>query len=154
MNADGRTSSPSDPAPARIVVGVDDSPHSHDALAWAAAEARLRATTLEVVYAMFYRSALLEQFPDELARERSILDRAVARATSLEPTIEVTGRMVEPPAAKALVEISEGADLLVVGSRGLGGFMELELGSVSHQCARHARCPVVVVRPRRKNPTT
>jgi nucleotide-binding universal stress UspA family protein len=131
----------------RVAVGVDGSGDSDDALAWAAREARMRSAILEVVHASVYRLALLEQFPEERAREKSILDRAVARASTLEPTIEVTGRSVEPPAAKALIEISGDADLLVVGSRGLGGFRELELGSVSQQCAQHARCPVVIVRP-------
>lgn len=133
----------------RVVVGVDGSADSDDALAWAAREARMRTAILEVVHASVYRSALLEQFPEELAREKSILDGAVARASTLEPTIEVTGRGAEPPAAKALIEISDDADLLVVGSRGLGGFQELELGSVSQQCAQHARCPVAIVRPQK-----
>ena len=47
---------------------------------------------------------------------------------------------------KLLVEVAKGANLLVVGSRGLGGFRELLLGSVSQQCAQHATCPVVIVR--------
>jgi nucleotide-binding universal stress UspA family protein len=57
--------------------------------------------------------------------------------------------ITDPPAAKALIESSVGADLLVVGSRSLGGFKRLELGSVSQQCAHHACCPVVIIRPRR-----
>jgi nucleotide-binding universal stress UspA family protein len=133
----------------RIVVGVDGSPDSADALAWAAHEARLRGADLEVLYAIFFRSELLEQYPDLLQQERSILGAAVARARELEPTVETTGRTTDPPPAKALIEASVGADLLVVGSRGLGGFKRLELGSVSQQCAHHAACPVVIVRPPR-----
>jgi nucleotide-binding universal stress UspA family protein len=133
----------------RIVVGVDGSPDSLDALAWAAHEARIRDANLEVVYALFYRPELLEQYPGLLENERSILSAAVARARHLEPTVETTGRIADPPAAKALIEASAGADLLVVGSRGLGGFKRLELGSVSQQCAHHAFCPVVIIRPDR-----
>jgi nucleotide-binding universal stress UspA family protein len=133
----------------RVVVGVDGSPDSADALVWAAHEARLRGARLEVVYALFFRSELLEQYPDLLEKERSIPGAAVARAQELEPALETTSRTADPPPAKALVEASVGADLLVVGARGLGGFKRLELGSVSQQCAHHAFCPVVIVRPPR-----
>jgi nucleotide-binding universal stress UspA family protein len=136
---------------ARVVVGVDGSPDSEDALAWAAAEAKIRRAQLEVVYAVFYRSELLDQFPDMRSRERSILASAVTRAREMQPTVQVTGRIAEPPPAKALIEMSAGADLLVLGSRGVGGFTQLQLGSVSQQCAHHAACPVVLVRPVRKD---
>jgi nucleotide-binding universal stress UspA family protein len=62
--------------------------------------------------------------------------------------IRIERRVVEGAAAAVLVEESRGADLLVVGSRGHGGFAQLLLGSVSQQCAHHAECPVVIVRPR------
>ena len=99
--------------PPRIVVGVDGSQPSFEALEWAAREARLRGARLEVLHATFYRLEMLQLFPG---------------------------------AAKALVEASAGAELLVVGSRGLGGFDELVMGSVSHQCAHHGQCPVVIIR--------
>jgi nucleotide-binding universal stress UspA family protein len=146
--ADGRELDPEVP---RVVVGVDGSAESMRALAWAATEARLRGGELEVVHANFYRHELLELFADDaLVDERAVLDRAVLRARELEPGIRVTGRICEPPATKALVEASEGADLLVVGSRGLGRFQELTIGSVSNTCAHHARCPIVIVRPRQR----
>jgi nucleotide-binding universal stress UspA family protein len=132
-----------------VVVGVDGSPDAAQALDWAAEEARIRGATLEVVYALFCRSDLLTQYPKLLGAEQSVLDSAMARARQLQPTIEVTGWMAEPPAAKALIDSSTGADLLVLGCRGLGGFKQLELGSVSQQCSRHAGCPVAIVRPRR-----
>jgi nucleotide-binding universal stress UspA family protein len=58
---------------------------------------------------------------------------------------QVAAEVVEAPAAEALITASTGADMLVVGSRGHGGFAGLLLGSVSQDCARHARCPVVIV---------
>jgi nucleotide-binding universal stress UspA family protein len=61
--------------------------------------------------------------------------------------VEVERVVVEGPAGGALVEASRGAELLVVGSRGRGGFKGLLLGSVSQQCAHHAECPVVIVPP-------
>jgi hypothetical protein len=61
------------------------------------------------------------------------------------PDVDVEGRLAQGSAAKALVEGSAGAELLVVGSRGLGGFRELQLGCVSHECAQHASCPLLIV---------
>ena len=61
--------------------------------------------------------------------------------------VELHTRVAEGPAVEVLLEASSDAELLVVGSRGLGGFKELLLGSDSHQCAQHAHCPVVIVRP-------
>jgi nucleotide-binding universal stress UspA family protein len=130
----------------RIVVGVDGSRSSHQALAWAAQEARLRGGRLQVVYCTFYRPELLQSYQGVASYEQGILDRAVARARALEPGVDVVGYRAGPPPARALVEASAGADLLVVGGRGLGGFPDLLLGSVSQQCAHHAHCPVAIVR--------
>jgi nucleotide-binding universal stress UspA family protein len=132
----------------RIVVGVDGSASSMRALAWAAAEAHMRGAALEVVHVDFSRHEALEALaPGMLKTEQSVLNRAVIRAKALAPGAVVTGRLCDPPAGRALIEASEGAEMLVVGSRGLSGLKELTLGSVSSECAHHARCPVVVVRP-------
>lgn len=128
------------------MVGVDGSVSSRPALVWAAQEARVRGAQLQVVYSTFYRPELLQSYEGVAADEQGILDRAVARAKTLEPTLDVVGYQAGPPPARALLEASAGADLLVVGVRGLGGFQELLLGSVSQQCARHAPCPVAIVR--------
>ncbi len=136
--------------PPRIVVGVDGSSPSIEALAWAATEARLRGARLEILHASFYRRQMLELYPSAAADEEAVLDRALAWAQAAEPTVEVVARQAGPPAAKALVDASDGAEMLVVGSRGLGGFDGLLTGSVSNQCAHHARCPVVIVRGARK----
>ena len=73
------------------------------------------------------------------------LDRALQEVAPEAEGIEVERRVTEGNAAAVLVEASKDADLLVVGSRGLGGFSRLLLGSVSRQCVSHASCPVVVV---------
>lgn len=132
----------------RIAVGVDGSEPSIEALDWATSEARLRGAVLEILHVDFFRHEALEAFaPDMLATEKSILDKAMIRAHSLAPEVLVTGRILDPPAGKALIAASQGADLLVVGSRGLSGLKEIALGSVSNECAHHARCPVVIIRP-------
>jgi nucleotide-binding universal stress UspA family protein len=133
---------------ARIVVGVDGSECSMQALEWAAAEAELRGAVLQVVHVDFARHEAMEALaPDILEAEQSVLERAVTRAKALTTDIAVTGRRCDPPAGKALIEMSEGADMLVVGSRGLSGLKERVLGSVSNECAHRCRCPVVIVHP-------
>ncbi len=143
----------SESAQPRIVVGVDGSPTSLAALEWAVEEARLRGATLEVVHATFFRREALEldSFADLKKRERSILDGAVAKTRDLAPDITVVGRIGDPPAAELLVDVSKDAQLLVVGSRGLGVFREFTLGSVSQDVVRHAQCPLVIVRPARSD---
>jgi nucleotide-binding universal stress UspA family protein len=149
MYTDPDGSGISEPVPPRIVVGVDGSPTSLGALEWAVREARLRGATLELVHVSFFRQTALdlETFADQKEREQAILDAAVAKASAMAPDVNVTGRLCDPPTAKALVDLSKEADLLVVGSRGFGPFKELTLGSVSQDCARHAQCPVVIIGP-------
>lgn len=130
----------------RIVVGVDGSPESMRALVWAAGEARVRGTVLEVVHADVFRHEVMDLFgPRVLQSERAVLEDAILRARSLEPSVVVEARLCEPPAGEALIEASEDAELLVVGSSGTSGFKHLTLGSVSAECALHAKCPVVIV---------
>jgi nucleotide-binding universal stress UspA family protein len=139
---------------ARIVVGFDGSEPSERALAWATEEAKLRGAVLEivmawevagVVYAYGYVPSLLPSLEEEArdAAEKILAETAEkARAAGVE--VETEARRGQ--AADELVEAAEGADLLVIGSRGHGGFTGLLLGSVSAQCAHHARCPLVIVR--------
>jgi nucleotide-binding universal stress UspA family protein len=79
---------------------------------------------------------------------RAMIDAALESVDTTGLRTPVTRRVSSGSAGAAILRASEGADLVVVGSRGLGGFKGLLLGSVSQQVARHARCPVVVVRPR------
>lgn len=130
----------------RIVVGIDGSEASDQALAWAAAEAQMTGASLEVhtAYGPGYEFVTREDVRQWM---QGLVDVALARVKSLAPEVPVTGATHEDAPSKALVEASEGADLLVVGSRGHGGFAGLLLGSVSLHCVMHAHCSVVVVRP-------
>lgn len=140
---------------ARVVVGIDGSEHSKQALQWALGEARLREASLRVVYAWmlpvyatgygFAPGALIDPVAMSDAANGQ-LDKLVAEVVGDAKDVPVERKAVEGMAAQVLVEEAEGADLLVVGSRGHGGFAALLLGSVSQQCAHHAPCPVVIVR--------
>jgi nucleotide-binding universal stress UspA family protein len=152
-------------APA-VVVGVDGSAVAKEALRWALTEARLRHWPLRVVHAwMFgYIGGSVEGYPywggslgsytslgvdlgDLHRAAEDLLERAIADAGDQTEGVEIERQVVEGPAAEVLVNAATPGDLLVVGSRGHGGFAGLMLGSVSQQCVHHARCPVVVVHP-------
>ena len=140
-----------------IVVGVDGSPASLDALRWALAEAAARCAMLRAVHAWSHPlvttplgpvvPALDPEALAELAgAARAQLEQALASAGAAEAGVQVEPEVVEGGPAAMLLDAAQGAELLVVGSRGLGGFRGLLLGSVSQQCAQHASCPVVIVR--------
>lgn len=154
---------------ATVVVGVDGSAESRAALSWAAHEARLRTAVLRVVYVYEHTPAwqlygygleapmampaeqvggrsAAEDAADAAERARKLVTDMVAELHDPALQVDVVARQDRRP-AKALVELSEHADMLVVGSRGRGGFAGLVLGSVSQQCVQHARCPVVVLPP-------
>jgi nucleotide-binding universal stress UspA family protein len=142
-------------APA-IVVGVDGSKGSSEALRWAVAEARLRSVPVRAVHAWSYSHPLVPSlvgYPYSAESFRNAIDdrwqaeQRLERATSeLVKDHEIEGVVAEGSAAQALIDAVGEADVLVVGSRGHGGFTNLLLGSVSQQCAQHAPCPVVIVR--------
>jgi len=136
-----------------IVVGVDGSAHAEAALEFALEEAALRGGPLRIVSAWelpssfavggVYTPEVFDVFPQEA---QIILSKALARAAELQPAVPVEGKVIEGPAAAALLEEARDAAMLVVGSRGRGGFASLLLGSVTQQVVHHAPCPVVVVR--------
>lgn len=148
----------------RIIVGVDTSDASIEAVRRAAEEARLRDATLEVVYA-FHPPEQVTAFPvppskgrdqpSELeairAEYRSKLDDWLdAIDVDLDDLDVETLVVADKRPSRALVERSAHADLVVVGHRGRGGFGGLKLGSVSEQVTRHAHAPVLVIRPNTK----
>jgi nucleotide-binding universal stress UspA family protein len=136
----------------RIVVGVDGSETSKSALAWSVDEARLRRARVTAVHAWMPPYVGAELVPaaafetDEYERRGSETLASVIDGIDTEGLeAPVERRVVSDAPASALVAAAEGADLLVVGSRGVGGFKGLLLGSISHHVTHHARCPVVVI---------
>jgi nucleotide-binding universal stress UspA family protein len=136
-----------------IVIGVDGSEHAEAALRFAAEEAALRGARLLIVSTWesptmvasmgVYLPEAVEGFREEA---ESIVHAAVARARELQPQVACDGRAVRGHPAEVLLKEAEQADMIVVGSRGRGGFTSLLLGSVSQQLVHHALGPVVVVR--------
>jgi nucleotide-binding universal stress UspA family protein len=136
----------------RIVVGVDGSESSKDALKWAAHQAELTGASLEAVITWEIPSNSLgfavpvpaDYDPRAIAVET--LEEAIHKALGKSGEPQVVALVVEGQAARSLLDASKGAELLVVGSRGRGPFAGALLGSVSAYCAAHSTCPVVVVR--------
>lgn len=134
----------------RVVVGIDGSAHSADAVLWACEQADRLQDELLVIHAWEYpyrvtadavsRGADIARVDASIVMERA-LELARERAAG-----DVKGRIVEASAAEALITASDTADLVVVGSRGVGGFRSMLLGSVAHAVAVHATCPVAVIR--------
>jgi nucleotide-binding universal stress UspA family protein len=135
----------------RIVVGVDGSPLAQSALEFAIQEARLRDASLHVTYAYPALGSALtgstgKDYYEQVENDaRELLQGLVAKAPSTEG-VDVEWVAVPGNPSEVLIEASKEAVLLVVGSRGVGGFMGLVMGSVSTQCVHYSHCPVLVVR--------
>lgn len=134
----------------RVVVGVDGSPASHAALRWAVHHARMVGGAVEAIYVWDTPSArgwsgpaVDPDFDLEQARERFAQEVRTVFPGEQPPRLQE--HLVQGDPSEALIQASEGAELLVVGHRGMGGFARAMLGSVSQRCAQHAACPVVVV---------
>ncbi|MGP0030291.1 MAG: universal stress protein [Acidimicrobiales bacterium] len=132
----------------RLVVGVDGSEHGNAALRWALEEAMIHGGELVAVFAW--------QMPfigipgafdrDEMEKlSKVFLEDAVTAVIPSAP-VPVSLLVAQGDVSASLIEASKDADLLVLGSRGRGGFAGLKLGSVSHECVQHAACPVVIIK--------
>jgi nucleotide-binding universal stress UspA family protein len=136
----------------RVIVGVDGSAQSILALRWACHRAETCGDVIRAVCTWSLGAsgedwtALPGAKAEGQQRAERALQAAVDAARCDYPAADIETLVVEGPAAHVLVEMSADADLLVVGSRGHGGFTGLLLGSVSIQCVHHSRCPVTVVR--------
>jgi nucleotide-binding universal stress UspA family protein len=140
---------------ATVVVGVDGSDGAQDALRFAVEEARLRGAVVRAVMTwdletLAYTAGAWGPMVDPTGVEestRAALDAAVDKAEA-DGAATIERVVANGPPARVLVEQARGADMLVVGSRGHGGFAGLLLGSVGQQCAQHAPCPVTIVHNR------
>jgi nucleotide-binding universal stress UspA family protein len=139
----------------RIVAGVDGSDSSLSALRWAIGQAGLTGATVQAVAAWHYPVVTGGYGWAPVGAEQSfdfkeIAEKTLADAISNVPgpgsKVRVDAQVIEGNPAQVLIDASAGADLLVVGSRGHGGFAGALLGSVSQHCVHHASCPVVVIR--------
>ncbi|MFC3495778.1 universal stress protein [Glycomyces rhizosphaerae] len=135
----------------RIVVGVDGSPSSMLALRWALSQAHATGAEVEAVHAWqiptsFGAPVALLPGEDLAAEAKTALATAIERVGADDREVAVRSHVDRGDPATVLLERAKGADMLVVGNRGYGGFVRSLLGSVSDHCVHHATCPVVVVR--------
>lgn len=143
----------------RIVAGVDGSPSSLAALQWAVRQAGLTGGSVQAVIAWQFPAAVggyawapvavLESTDYEEIAQKVVAD-AIAAVDPAGRDVPISTRVREGNAAQVLIDAAADADLLVVGSRGHGGFAGALLGSVSQHCVHHAPCPVAVIRYRKK----
>ena len=138
-----------------IIVGVDGSGHSRHALEWAIREATVRHVPLTVLTvkqaaAGYWGGPVIYPGDQDLAEKAREMAQEETDSTLEKIGLEsgpssITVRAVVGLAPEALLEAAADADMLVVGSRGAGGFKRLLMGSVSTQVTHHAACPVVVI---------
>jgi nucleotide-binding universal stress UspA family protein len=132
----------------RIVVGVDGSDHGNAALRWAVDEAKAHAAEIVAVFA--WQMPLIG-IPGAFDREEleklcmNFLEETVA-AVIPAAQVPITKLVAHGDVSASLIEAAKNADMLVLGSRGRGGFAGLKLGSVSSECVQHASCPVVIIK--------
>ncbi len=135
-----------------IVVGIDGSEASKDALRWAARQAGLTGATVHAITVWHVPAPVDEALvPPSMEQEweassRKVLDQALREVLGENSSVRVRSSVLRGYPVTELLNASRDAELLVVGSRGHGAFTGMLLGSVSQSCASHASCPVVVVR--------
>lgn len=142
---------PISPDQRRIVVGVDGSDSGALALEWATQEARRCSAVVDIVTAwtfpMVTGYAMTHSVDEAEEGAREVVEAAMSRVAAEAPDVVVRGETADGEAGPVLVDAARGADLLVVGSRDIGGLERVFLGSVSAYCGRHAPCSVMIVRP-------
>ncbi len=133
----------------KIIVGVDGSASSNAALEWAAQEAEIRGSALELIHAWNYPNlgyggyvAVLEDFEKDAS---ALLEEVVTATKESHPNLKLVSSLLQGPTAQTIMERAKEADMVVVGSRGRGGFSGLLLGSVGQQLVHHCPVPVVII---------
>jgi nucleotide-binding universal stress UspA family protein len=139
----------------RIVVGVDNSAGSAEALRWALAHARLTGNSVDAVtawqvppmyaYAYGWTPTGIDDAGIIRYAEKTLAETVAQAQGEDDHPVPVTTRVMEGPAAQVLLDAGKGAELMVLGSRGHGAFAGMLLGSVSQHCVQHATCPTVVI---------
>ncbi len=142
-----------DPSPNPIVVGIDGSEASLHAVRWAARQAELTGSPLELIMTWQWPGTYGWALPlpsgyNPASDAEKLASEATAELRTAHPDLDMHIRVLEGHPAPLLVEASRDADLLVVGSRGHGEFAGMLLGSVSEHCVTNAHCPVLVFRDR------
>ncbi len=136
-------------APARVVVGVDGSASSLEAIDWVGEYAAVMNAPVELVAVWEWPNSYGWAIPlpdgyNPSADAERVLSESAARLLERHPGLSVTTKALEGHPAQVLVAVSDGAGLLVLGSRGHGQFAGMVIGSVSEHCAAQAHCPVLV----------
>jgi nucleotide-binding universal stress UspA family protein len=139
-----------------IVVGIDGSDNSVDALRWALQQAQLTGTAVRAVASWRWPNYVTRVPPgvDLEAETAQTLADAVEQVARDFPGVDVAQHVVKGPAGPALLAQSDGAMLLVVGAQGRAAFPGMLLGSVAEYCVRNGPCPVVVVRTLAETPAS
>jgi nucleotide-binding universal stress UspA family protein len=134
----------------RIVVGIDGSESSKVALRWAIQQAKLTGASVDAVTVWHYPAGYgwgpVVMELDFAAEAKRVLSETLGEVSGLEPDVRVRPLVTEGHPAEVLLHTAKGADLLVLGSRGHGGFTSALVGSVSLYCVLHAHCPVLIMR--------
>lgn len=131
-----------------VVVGVDGSAHSDAAVRWALGEAELRGGEVTAVYAWQMPFVSMPGAFDRDELEKAAKEFLIGTLASIErsPAVPLRPLVAEGDPAESLINVCEGADILVLGTRGRSPFAGLVLGSVSQRCAAAAHCPVLLVK--------
>uniref|UniRef100_UPI0035645732 universal stress protein n=1 Tax=Actinotalea sp. TaxID=1872145 RepID=UPI0035645732 len=130
-----------------ILVGVEDLPHSDDALVWAAQAAAQRGAALRLVNATGIPTVAIDLLYDDgiIQGAATLLEKATARVAEIAPTVPVTSDIDRRQPAEALSDLAKDAELLVIGTHRMSAVERVFSGSLSYQIAAGAPCPVVIV---------